>query len=48
MLMQLMNLPTIVETHKTFDNKIFLKSGDIGQVQHTPSFVFIPDHTILM
>jgi len=29
---QLMNLPTIVETHKTFDNKIFLKSGDIGQV----------------
>uniref|UniRef100_A0A7S3M8N5 TAFII55 protein conserved region domain-containing protein n=1 Tax=Spumella elongata TaxID=89044 RepID=A0A7S3M8N5_9STRA len=28
----LMNLPTIVETHKTFDNKIFLKSGDIGQV----------------
>lgn len=28
----LWNLPTPVETHKTFDGKIFLKSGDIGQV----------------
>lgn len=27
-----MNLPTPLESHKTFDNKIFLKSGDIGQV----------------
>lgn len=27
-----MNLPTPLETHKTFDNKIFLKAGDIGQV----------------
>lgn len=28
----LMNLPTVVESHKTFDNKTFLKSGDIGQM----------------
>lgn len=30
----LINLPTIVETHKTFDKKIFIKSGEIGQVLH--------------
>lgn len=28
------NLPTILESHKTCDKKIFLKSGDIGQVLH--------------
>lgn len=28
----LMNLPTVLESHKTFDNKTFLKSGDIGQM----------------
>lgn len=28
----LANLPTIVETHKTFDKKVFVKVGDIGQV----------------
>ena len=27
----LVNMPTIVETHKTFDKKTFFKSGDIGQ-----------------
>lgn len=32
-LLQLMNLPTPVEALKTFDNKVFLKSGDIGQVR---------------
>jgi TATA-binding protein-associated factor Taf7 len=26
----LANLPTNVETHKTFDKKIFIKTGDIG------------------
>lgn len=30
----LSNLPTPVESHKTFNNKIFLKSADIGQVLH--------------
>lgn len=29
---QLLNLPNPLESHKTFDNKIFLKSSDIGQV----------------
>jgi TATA-binding protein-associated factor Taf7 len=28
----LANLPTNVETHKTFDKKIFIKTGDIGQI----------------
>jgi transcription initiation factor TFIID subunit 7 len=28
----LQNLPTVVETHKTYDRKIFLKSGDVGQM----------------
>eukprot|EP01038_Epipyxis_sp_PR26KG_P009182 gene9182-12383_t len=28
----LLNLPCPLETHKTFDNKIFLKSGDVGQM----------------
>ena len=28
----LANLPTNVETHKTFDRKIFIKTGDIGQI----------------
>lgn len=28
----LTNLPTNVETHKTFDKKIFIKTGDIGQI----------------
>ncbi|KAJ1406781.1 hypothetical protein B484DRAFT_436626, partial [Ochromonadaceae sp. CCMP2298] len=27
----LLNLPCPVETHKTFDAKIFLKAGDVGQ-----------------
>jgi hypothetical protein len=31
-LVQLENLPTVVEAHKTFDKKIYLKSADIGQV----------------
>jgi TATA-binding protein-associated factor Taf7 len=30
----LVNMPTLIETHKTFDNKIFLKSGEIGQMLH--------------
>jgi hypothetical protein len=30
----LTNLPTVVETHKTFDRKIFIKSGEVGQVLH--------------
>jgi hypothetical protein len=30
----LLNLPTLVETQKTFDRKIFYKSGDIGQMLH--------------
>ena len=25
-------MPTIIETHKTFDRKTFYKSGDIGQM----------------
>lgn len=28
----LANLPTNVETHKTFDKKIFIKTGDVGQI----------------
>ena len=28
----LLNLPTLIETQKTFDRKIFYKSGDIGQI----------------
>lgn len=28
----LMNMPCNIETHKTFDNITFFKSGDIGQV----------------
>lgn len=28
----LSNLPTNVETHKTFDKKIFIKTGDVGQI----------------
>ena len=27
-------LPCIVETHKTYDDNFFYKSGEIGQVQH--------------
>lgn len=27
----LVNMPTIIETHKTFDKKTFFKSGDIGE-----------------
>ncbi len=30
----LYNLPTIVETHKTFDKKNYTKTGEIGQVLH--------------
>lgn len=32
-ILQLLNLPAPLESHKTFDNKIFLKSSDIGQVR---------------
>lgn len=28
----MLNLPTFIETQKTFDHKIFYKSGDIGQI----------------
>lgn len=31
-LLQLMNIPTPVEALKTYDNKVFHKSGDIGQI----------------
>lgn len=30
----LTNLPTILETHKTFDCKTYLKSGECGQILH--------------
>ena len=30
----LYNLPTIIETHKTFDKKNYTKTGEIGQVLH--------------
>lgn len=35
----LMNLPTIIETQKTFDRKTFTKSGEVSQVLH----VFLSD-----
>jgi len=31
--MNLADLPTVVETHKTLDGKTFYKSADIGQVR---------------
>jgi len=34
-----MNLPTPVESHKTFNNKNFLKSSDIGQVRYVLTFI---------
>jgi TATA-binding protein-associated factor Taf7 len=39
----LVNLPTVVETYKTFDNSSYVKTGDIGQVR---SNISMDDHLV--
>ena len=44
----MVNLPCIIESHKSFDDMIYFKSGDIAQVGKFSKFLLLKPNTKIM